>query len=1241
MENFFDLDEFSNKEDNSDFSEEPKSNSPKSHSNPHFSLENDFSQNSDLIFKKEQLSHGQLIISKNNSINGISDNPINVSAFKYKKNNNNYKDLQICEQNIIHDCEIKEINHDNNCSLNEFAEEDNIDVGKFNEIKNPAMDFIFNLDDFQKRSVIRLEQNKNILVCAHTSSGKTLVAEYGIALGKKNKKRVIYTSPIKALSNQKYCEFKKKFKNVGIITGDVNIKPHAQCLIITTEILHKFLYNQSSTLNDVGTVIFDEVHYINDNERGHIWEEILIVLPSHITIIMLSATIPNYFEFACWVGKIKNAKVYIEVTKNRVVPLQHFIYIDPEHIFKVKNKDEVIDNGEIEKAFKYLKQIKAPKNNEKTNLNLNSKNNNLENNEIKNNSDNENYNEIENANNRIEEPLSSNSEMDDNEGNEINDDENNDISDNENDENKKIKGLKFRKKVAKKILEIVKYLLLKKLYPATLFVFNIRKIQDYSLMVIKNNNLPEISKEEKEKINNFFDKAISVIPKEELNISQIQEIRQILQYGIGVHHSGLLPILKEIIEILYFHGLIKILFATTSFSIGLNMPTRTVVFTTLYKYNERKIEMINSSEFLQMSGRAGRRGIDEHGNVFILYSQPQGKHQVEKLKKILSCQGIDLESKFRLSYRIILSFYYRNLKDINDFFKESFHESHNIERKPERIKEINKLKIEIQKKKNFKCLKCGFFCNIEDAPIAKYIRDIDRYDEINNEIYNNEKIIEYLEKNPGVIMQVKNSSNNTINKFHKQDLVILVNVMKLKEEKKLWCFTITSHEEIKRNNNSSNNKDEDSKEKEKEVDKNNMNSLKNKGKYKEYKYKYLLLGFNDIIDIYEKPNVEIKEFYKQDKVKNYFDITEKGYYYFKENNKSLYRTLKFFYRALINFFPKKANNIQVKVKNKKNIQNKNDEVKKIKLLNYQSIIGAENDSKIALKIIEKTELKEKIKVNNCKQCPLYPNHLNSYKEICLIKDRIKEINNEIKKGDKEETYKSFKDRLELLKIFKYIEITKDENDSEIITNSEIIDKDYISYSLTAKGKASMEIITNDSILITELLVSNIFYDSVNDSLLNDVIIVPFLASFVNNDKIQDLKSIIELNDDKINNKQIQYLMGKFHEIYNKLVENENHYKIKESVYNRSFSFRYFYPIYSWMKGENFCDVCTKHQIVEGKLYSNIMRSFYFMEEIANFYRKLGDKKMVDVFLNIKKNLLKGIMSVESLYLKDNIDIDDI
>ena len=438
--NIFDLSEFSNKELNSDTSEDFKDNSPLKGNELLGSPFNNSSSKSDFSLEKSENSSGKITINTNNFINSISNNPINIISqpnFKASYDNDN---LKICEQNIsLDNHQEKEKN-----SLNEYALEDNIDVSKYDEIKDPAMNFNFNLDDFQKRSILRLEENKNILVCAHTSSGKTLVAEYGIALGKKNKRKVIYTSPIKALSNQKYCDFKKKFGDVGIITGDVNINPHAQCLIITTEILHKFLYNQSNALNEIGTVIFDEVHYINDNERGHIWEEILIILPSNISIIMLSATIPNYYEFACWVGKIKNTKVYIEVTKNRVVPLQHFIYIDSENVFQIKSKENIVNDKEMKNAFDYLKKSMAPKNNPNNNLNLILNNNNNENNEIKNNSDNEIIKE---------EPLSSNSEIDENEGNEINDEENEEenidnLESNSNINEKKTKRKTTRKKIS-------------------------------------------------------------------------------------------------------------------------------------------------------------------------------------------------------------------------------------------------------------------------------------------------------------------------------------------------------------------------------------------------------------------------------------------------------------------------------------------------------------------------------------------------------------------------------------------------------------------------------------------------------------------------------------------------------------------------------------------------------------------------------------------------------------------------
>jgi antiviral helicase SKI2 len=167
-----------------------------------------------------------------------------------------------------------------------YAVDDPIDIKEYDEIKELALTFPFELDIFQKRSIIRLERHENVLVCAHTSSGKTVVAEYAIALGKRAGKRVFYTSPIKALSNQKYREFKQKFGDVGILTGDVSIKSDAQCVIMTTEILQSSLYKNSEMLNMVDWVIFDEVHYINDNERGHVWEEILILLPPKVIFVL-------------------------------------------------------------------------------------------------------------------------------------------------------------------------------------------------------------------------------------------------------------------------------------------------------------------------------------------------------------------------------------------------------------------------------------------------------------------------------------------------------------------------------------------------------------------------------------------------------------------------------------------------------------------------------------------------------------------------------------------------------------------------------------------------------------------------------------------------------------------------------------------------------------------------------------------------------------------------------------------
>jgi len=208
-----------------------------------------------------------------------------------------------------------------------------IPVNDFKQkVPNPAFTWPFELDTFQKQAILKLEEGENVFVAAHTSAGKTVVAEYAIATSLRSMQRAIYTSPIKALSNQKFRDFKKVFEEdhklgeVGLITGDSQLNPKAGCLIMTTEILRSMLYKRSEVINDLSYVIFDEVHYINDRERGHVWEEVVILLPQTVSIVMLSATVPNTMEFANWVGCTTKRKVYVISTLKRPVPLQHHLY---------------------------------------------------------------------------------------------------------------------------------------------------------------------------------------------------------------------------------------------------------------------------------------------------------------------------------------------------------------------------------------------------------------------------------------------------------------------------------------------------------------------------------------------------------------------------------------------------------------------------------------------------------------------------------------------------------------------------------------------------------------------------------------------------------------------------------------------------------------------------------------------------------------------------------------------------
>uniref|UniRef100_A0A0N4ZDV2 Helicase ATP-binding domain-containing protein n=1 Tax=Parastrongyloides trichosuri TaxID=131310 RepID=A0A0N4ZDV2_PARTI len=215
-----------------------------------------------------------------------------------------------------------------------------------------GLKYEFELDEFQKKAIVCISEGHSCFVAAHTSAGKTVVAEHAIAQALEKNQRAIYTSPIKALSNQKFRDFRGRFNDVGLITGDYQINEDARMLIMTTEILRSMLYEYSHKIYDLGVVVFDEVHYINNEERGHVWEEVLILLPPSVSIVMLSATVPNCMEFADWVGRVKERDIFVIETLARPVPLEHFLFCG---VFRNGNKwiEKLYDGKKLIKQEAY------------------------------------------------------------------------------------------------------------------------------------------------------------------------------------------------------------------------------------------------------------------------------------------------------------------------------------------------------------------------------------------------------------------------------------------------------------------------------------------------------------------------------------------------------------------------------------------------------------------------------------------------------------------------------------------------------------------------------------------------------------------------------------------------------------------------------------------------------------------------------------------------------------------------
>ena len=539
--------------------------------------------------------------------------------------------------------------------------------------------FPFELDHFQKHACSKISQGENVLVIAKTGVGKTVPAIYGINNSLKKNRKIIYTTPIKSLSNQKYKELAEKFPSVGIMTGDIKFNPTAQCIIMTTEILRNILYNSgpnsitSSTaisdisIDEIDKVIFDEVHYINNIDRGIVWEECMILLPKRITMIMLSATIDKPEDFASWLGDLKQKPINLIIKNKRIIPLTHYYY-NNETLMEIADNDGNFKNYDVLRDEYKIQSI-----------------------------------------NKLMNPF-------------------------------------------------VNFLNKNEFLPCLFFIFSRAKCEKYCKMIQKH----LITTEESCLVSKIFNMKLAKYKYLYEKTSQYNELYSLLKKGIAYHHSGVIPVLKEIVEILFEQGLVKILFCTETFAVGINAPTKTAIFTRLSKFSNGGMRFLQTDEYLQMAGRAGRRGLDKIGRVIILPVDELVEEKV--LQKMIVGKSPCVTSKFYYTYQFLLKLIDNKDIDLNDFIETSLY---NIDT----IKNINSYTYDLEQ------LNSTTIENISDD----IIKSLDKY-------YSNKVIIDdpYIKVRGNKLnkMRAEMKKIESISDFNE----IYMNYMKNKQldDKKLW-----------------------------------------------------------------------------------------------------------------------------------------------------------------------------------------------------------------------------------------------------------------------------------------------------------------------------------------------------------------------------------------------------------------------------------------------------------------------
>ena len=458
------------------------------------------------------------------------------------------------------------------------------------DAKRFALRYPFALDDFQIQAIDAMAAGDSVLVAAPTGSGKTVVAEFSIERALEAGGKCFYTTPLKALSNQKFGDLVAKHgaAKVGLLTGDNTVNPEAPIVVMTTEVLRNMLYERSPTLLGLLSVVLDEVHYLQDPYRGAVWEEVLIHLPPSVSVVCLSATVSNAEEFGEWIGTLRGpTKVVIE--EKRPVPLeQHYLIGHDLHPMHVEQDGQLAPNPYIISLDREEVRYKTYRRRGSGTL----------------------------QHQRIPRPR---------EG--------------------------HRRVYVPRREEVVEVLAEQGMLPAIYFVFS-RAGCDRSVEWLAGSGMRLTTPQEAERIREFAELRAEWIDDEDLEALGFYAFVEALAAGIAAHHAGMLPVFKETVEDLFEAGLVKVVFATETLSLGINMPAKSVVIEDLWKFQGERHEFLTAGEYTQLTGRAGRRGIDELGHAIVVF---QRQVPFERIASLASTRTYELDSSFRPSYNMAVN----------------------------------------------------------------------------------------------------------------------------------------------------------------------------------------------------------------------------------------------------------------------------------------------------------------------------------------------------------------------------------------------------------------------------------------------------------------------------------------------------------------------------------------------------------------------------------------------------------